>query len=90
MVDRRLALASVGSGTRLPIDLASSDVQPASEKDETILYRPEHVQHLNDKAQIQGEQHQHAQLKPMKPDPVIHSLPHSAAAFTPHRDGLVR
>ena len=78
-----LLLAGVGSGTRLPIDVASSDVEPASEKDEAILYRPEHVQHLDDKAQIQAEQHQHAQLKPMKPDPVIHSLPHSAAAFTP-------
>ena len=52
-----LVLAGVGSGTRLPIDLGSSDVQPASEKDETILYRPEHVQHLHDKPQIQAEQH---------------------------------
>jgi hypothetical protein len=38
-----LVLASVASGTRLPIDLALSDVQPASEKDKAILYRPEHA-----------------------------------------------
>jgi hypothetical protein len=66
-----LALARV-SGTRLTIDLVSSDVQPAGEKDEAVLYRPEHAQHLNDKPQIQAEQHQGAQLKPMKSDPVIH------------------
>ena len=85
-----LVVASVGAGSRLPINVASSDVQPASEKDEAVLYGPEHVQHFSDKPQIQGEQHQHAQLKPMKPDPVIHSLQHSAAAFTPNPDGLVR
>src|SRR5438105_15163271 len=72
MVDRRLALASVGSGTRLPIDLASSDVQPASEKDEAVLYCPENAQYLNDEQQIQAEQNQRAQLKPMKSDPVFH------------------
>ena len=53
----RLVLASVGSGTRLPIDVGSSDVQPASEKDEAVLYRPEDVQHFDDKPQIQAEQH---------------------------------
>src|SRR5437763_16478635 len=49
-----LVLASVGSGTRLPIDIASSDVQPASEKDEAVLYGPEHVQDFNDEPQIQA------------------------------------
>jgi hypothetical protein len=40
-----LVLASVlGSGTRLPIDVASSDAQPASEKHEAVLYCPENVQ----------------------------------------------
>jgi hypothetical protein len=53
-----LALASTVSGTRLTIDLVSSDVQPAGEKDEAVLYRPEHAHHLNDKPQIQAEQHQ--------------------------------
>ena len=67
-----LVLASVGSGTRLPIDLASSDVQPASEKDEAVLYCPENAQYLNDEQQIQAEQNQRAQLKPMKSDPVFH------------------
>ena len=38
-----LVLASLASGTRLTIDLALSDVQPASEKDKAILYRPEHA-----------------------------------------------
>jgi len=47
-----LVLASVGSSTRLPIDVASSDVQPASEKNEAVLYCPE----------IQAEQNQHDQL----------------------------
>jgi hypothetical protein len=53
-----LVLASVASGTRLAIDLALSDVQPASEKDKAILYRPEHAQHFNDKPQIEAEQNQ--------------------------------
>lgn len=53
-----LVLAIAVSGTRLTIDLASSDVQPASEKDEAILNRPEHAQHLYDKPQIQPEQRQ--------------------------------
>jgi hypothetical protein len=52
-----LMLPSVGSGTRLPINLASSDVQPASEKDKAVLYRPENAQHFDDKPQIQAEQH---------------------------------
>jgi hypothetical protein len=55
-----LVLASVASGTRLPINLASSDVQPASEKNEAILYRAEHAQYFNDKPQIQSEQEQRA------------------------------
>jgi hypothetical protein len=68
-----LVLASVlGSGTRLPIDVVSSDVQPASEKDKAVLYGPEHVQDFNDEPQIQAEQNQCAQLKPMKSDPVFH------------------
>ena len=68
-----LGLASVlGSGTRLPISVASSDVQPASEKDEAVLYCPENAQYLNDEQQIQVEQNQRAQLKPMKSDPVFH------------------
>ena len=68
-----LGFASVlGSGTRLPISVASSDVQPASEKDEAVLYCPENAQYLNDEQQIQAEQNQRAQLKPMKSDPVFH------------------
>jgi hypothetical protein len=67
-----LVLASVGSGTRLPIDVVSSDVHPASEKDKAVLYGPEHVQDFNDEPQIQAEQNQCAQLKPMKSDPVFH------------------
>jgi len=55
-----LVLASTVSGTGLTIDLASSDVQPASEKDEAILNRPEYAQHLYDKPQIQPEQRQRA------------------------------
>ena len=68
-----LVLAGVGSGTRLPISVASSDVQPASEKDEAVLYCPENAQYLNDEQQIQVEQNQRAQLKPMKSDPVFHN-----------------
>ena len=78
------------SRARFPLEIAPRDGEPAGEQDQAVLYRPEHVQHFSDKPQIQGEQHQHAQLKPMDPDPVIHSLPHSAAAFTPNPDGLVR
>jgi hypothetical protein len=48
------------NGARRAIDLASSDVQPASEKHEAILYRPEHAQYLNDKPEIQAEQEQRA------------------------------
>src|ERR1044071_7983047 len=55
-----LVLGGVGSGSRLTIDLASSDVQPAGEKDETILYRPEHAQYFDDEPQIQAEQSQRA------------------------------
>jgi len=51
-----LALATVVSGLRLTIDLGSSDVQPAGEKDQAILYCPENADHLNDKPQIQSEQ----------------------------------
>jgi hypothetical protein len=57
MVDRRLTLASVASGLRLTINLASSNVQPASEKDKAVLYRPEDAQHFDDEPQIQAEQH---------------------------------
>src|SRR6476469_7501817 len=32
-----LVLASVGSGTRLLVDVVSSDVQPASEQDKAVL-----------------------------------------------------
>lgn len=53
-------LASTVSWTGLTIDLASSDVQPASEKDEAILNRPEHAQYLYHKPQIQPEQRQRA------------------------------
>jgi hypothetical protein len=68
-----LVLASVlGSGTRLPIDVVSSDVQPASEKDKAVLYRSEYAQYLSDEPQIEAEQEQRAQFKPMKSDPVIH------------------
>jgi hypothetical protein len=48
------------NGARRAIDLASSDVQPASEKHEAILYHPEHDQYLNDKPQIQAKQEQRA------------------------------
>jgi hypothetical protein len=57
MVDRRLTLASVASGFRLTINVDSSNVQPASEKDKAILHGPEHAQHFDDKPQIQAEQH---------------------------------
>ena len=67
-----LVLPTVASGIRLAIDLASSDVQPAGEKDEAVLYCPENAQYLNDEQQIQAEQNQRAQLKPMKSDPVFH------------------
>ena len=53
-----LVLARTVSGTRLTIDRVSSDVQPASEKDEAVLNRPEHAQHLYDKPQIEAEQRQ--------------------------------
>jgi hypothetical protein len=68
-----LVLASVVSGLRLTIDLASSDVQPAGEKDQAVLYCPENAQYLNDEPRIQAEQHQRTQLKPMKSDPVFHN-----------------
>jgi hypothetical protein len=55
-----LAIGSVASVARRAIDLASSDVQPASEKDKTILYRSEHAQYFNDKPQIDAEQEQRA------------------------------
>ena len=38
-----LVLARVASRTRLMVDLATSDVQPACEQDEAILYRSEHA-----------------------------------------------
>lgn len=53
-----LVLASAVSGTRLTIDLVSSDLQPASEKNKPVLNRPEHAQYLHDKPQIQAEQRQ--------------------------------
>jgi hypothetical protein len=65
-----LVLGRAASGGSLTIDLASSDVQPASEQDETVLYRPEHAQHLNHKPQIEGKQNQRAHLEPMNSDPV--------------------
>jgi hypothetical protein len=49
-----LVLASVRTDARLTIDLALSDVQPASQKDKAILYRPKHAQHFNDKPQIEA------------------------------------
>ena len=65
-----LVLARGASGGSLAIDLASSDVQPASKKDEAILHGPEHAQHLNHKPQIEAEQNQRAHLEPMNSDPV--------------------
>ena len=56
----RLVLASVASGLRLTINVDSSNVQPASEKDKAILHGPEHAQQFNDKPQIQAEQDQRA------------------------------
>jgi hypothetical protein len=79
IVDCPLAPVGVASGVGLTIDLASSDIQPPGEKDEAILYCSEHAQHFNDKPQIQAEQNQRAQLKSMKPDPVIHSQTSPAA-----------
>ena len=55
-----LSIPVVGSAVRLAIDLATSDIQPASEKDKAILYRPEHAQYLSNKPQIQAEQNQRA------------------------------
>ena len=55
-----LVLGGVGSGNRLTIDLASSDVQPPGEKDQAILYCPEDAYNLNDEPQIQAEQSQRA------------------------------
>jgi len=60
-----LLLASLGS-----VDFALSDIEPASEKDQTMLCCPERSRHFNDKRQIQGEQNQRAHLKPMHSDPV--------------------
>lgn len=65
-----LILGRAASGGSLTIDLASGEVQPAGEKDETVLYRPEHAQHVNHKPQIEAEQNQRAHLKPMRSDPV--------------------
>ena len=56
----RLVLASVASGFRLTINVDSSNVQPASEKDKAVLYRPENAQHFDDKPQVQAEQDQRA------------------------------
>ena len=55
-----LSIPVVGSAVRLAIDLGTSDIQPASEKDKAILYRPEHAQYLSNKPQIQAEQSQRA------------------------------
>ena len=65
-----LVLARGASGGSLAINLASSDIQPASKKDETVLHGPEHAQHLNHKPQIEAEQNQRAHLEPMNSDPV--------------------
>src|SRR6266853_6850847 len=65
-----LVLAMGASGGSLAINLASSDVQPASEQDEAILHGPEHAQHLNHKPQIEAEQNQRAHLEPVNSDPV--------------------
>ena len=65
-----LVFGTAASGGSLTIDLASSDVQPAGEQDETILDCPEHAQHLNHKPQIEAEQNQRAHLEPMNSDPV--------------------
>ena len=65
-----LVLGRAASGGSLTIDLASSDVQPASEQDETVLYCPKHAQHLNHEPQIEAKQNQRAHLEPMNSDPV--------------------
>ena len=54
IVDRRLTLAGVVSGVPLAISLASSDIQPASKKDEAILHGPEHAQHFNESSVKNG------------------------------------
>ena len=52
IVVRPLAPISIPSRGGWTIHVAASNVQPAGEKDEAILYRPEHAQHLDDKPQI--------------------------------------
>ena len=49
-----LVLGRAASGGSLTIDLASSDVQPASEKNEAVMYRLEHAQYFSDKPQVEA------------------------------------
>ena len=65
-----LILGRAPAGGSLTIDLASGEVQPAGEQDETVLYRPEDAHHLNHKPKIEAEQNQRAHLQPMHSDPV--------------------
>jgi hypothetical protein len=65
-----LVLPTIASIIGLPIDVTSSDVQPASEEDKTILHRSEDVQYFHDKPQIEAEQNQRTHLEPMNSDPV--------------------
>ena len=75
---RLLGFAGIFSRARFPLEIAPRDGKPAGEQDQAVLYRPEHVQHFSDKPQIQGEQHQHAQLKPMDSDPVAQASSRAA------------
>ena len=65
-----LVLPTIASTIGLPIDVALSDVQPASEEDKTILHCSEDVQYFHDKPQIGAEQNQRTRLEPMNSDPV--------------------
>jgi hypothetical protein len=65
-----LVLLTIASTIGLPIDVAPSDVQPASEEDKTILHCSEDVQYFHDKPQIEAEQNQRTHLEPMNSDPV--------------------
>lgn len=60
-VDKDALVIRIAASTIRPtIAGVTSDVQPAGEKDEAILYRSEHAQYFNDKPQVQPEQHQRA------------------------------
>ena len=60
-VEKDALVIRIAASTIKPaIDGFTSDVQPAGEKKEAILYRSEHAEYFNDKPQVQPEQHQRA------------------------------